>query len=67
MKSMIKIRYTLIYSFFAAILLLNSGCSDGVSINNINLFSISDDVQLGAQVAAEMKQDQQNYPIYNNP
>ena len=67
MKSMIKIRYTLIYSFFAAILLLNSGCSDGVSINNINLFSISDDVQLGAQVAAEMQQDQQNYPIYNNP
>ena len=51
---------------FMSMLFLNYGCEDGVSINNLNLFSIEDDVQLGAQVVAEMHQDQTNYPVYNN-
>ncbi len=44
----------------------SSGCSDGASIGDLNLFSISDDVQLGQQVVTEMRKDQQNYPVYNN-
>lgn len=45
---------------------LNYGCSDGVGIGNLNLFSADDDVKLGAEIVTEMHKDQQNYPIYNN-
>lgn len=51
---------------FLSVIFMNYGCSDGVSLGNINLFSISDDVKLGAEVVAEMRQDQQNFPVYNN-
>ncbi|MBX3042082.1 MAG: M48 family metalloprotease [Candidatus Kapabacteria bacterium] len=50
-----------------SVVIFNYGCSDGVSVSNLNLFSISDDVNLGAQVVTEMHQDQANYPILNNP
>lgn len=46
--------------------ILSIGCSDGVG-SGINLFSISDDVQLGQQVVAEMRADQQNYPLMSDP
>ena len=51
---------------FLSVIFMNYGCSDGVSLGGINLFSISDDVKLGAEVVAEMRKDQQNYPVYNN-
>jgi len=51
---------------FLSVIFMNYGCSDGVSLGGINLFSISDDVKLGAEVVAEMRQDQTNYPVYNN-
>ncbi len=43
-----------------------SSCSDGTSIGDINLFSISDDIQLGTQLDQEIKANQQEYPPYNN-
>jgi len=59
-----KVNYLTI--LFISIVFLNYGCSDGVSIDNLNLFSISDDVQLGNEVVVEMHKDQANYPISTN-
>lgn len=61
-----KFQLKVLWLVIVSSLILSSGCSDGVSINNLNLFSIADDVQLGGQVATEMKQDQQNYPVLND-
>lgn len=58
--------YNYIFILFISITLLNIGCEEGTSISDINLFSTSDDVQLGAQVVEEMHKDTKNYPIYNN-
>ena len=45
---------------------LNSCTEDGISINDINLFSTSDDLQLGTQLDQEIKSNPNEYPIYNN-
>jgi len=66
MKLILLNKMRMMTILFMSLIFLNYGCEDGVSVNNLNLFSISDDVQLGSQVVAEMRQDQVNYPVYNN-
>ncbi len=51
-----------IYLLFSIISFLPLSCS---IVNNVNLFSDADDVQLGQQVVQEIKADPKEYPIYN--
>lgn len=64
MIRIIKNKFQVLSISLVIAVLFSYGCDDGVSLKNV--FSISDDVQLGAQVVAEMRQDP-NYPVYNNP
>ncbi len=48
----------LISSFFLSILVMNLGCSKGV-----NLFSVSQDIELGRQVSEEINNNPEEFPI----
>ena len=59
----------------AAVLLLIGGsgvffmsCAEDSPLNplNFNAFSLQDDMQLGAELDAQIKADQANYPMLNN-
>lgn len=52
-------KYFLVPVYFTAIIFFQS-CGD----NGINIFSLEDDVQLGGEVAAEIRNNPQDYPIY---
>ncbi len=59
------------FKFLFAILLIIasisfSSCEDGVNINNINIFTTDDDVQLGKDLDTQIAGNPQEYPIYNN-
>ena len=54
-------KYILLSAAFAGLLL--SGCSKS---DNINLFSISDDIQLGLQVDQEIRNNPQEYPVLDS-
>jgi len=41
-------------------------CSDSTSLGDLNLFSISDDIQLGTQLDQEIRSNPQEYPILND-
>ena len=54
------IRHTLLFAFFGSIALLFAACDKN---NNINIFSIEDDKQLGLQVSEEIAQNPNEFPI----
>lgn len=43
-----------------------SGCESGTGIGDLNLYSPTDDAQMGAQLDAEIRNLPNEYPIYNN-
>lgn len=49
----------------AAIVALSlfSGCKGGKGLGNFNLFSINDDIKLGAQVSQQIESDPEQFPI----
>jgi beta-barrel assembly-enhancing protease len=62
MKRLLKTRWTL-----GALLLIISITAVECGSSGINLFSKSDDVQLGQQMAQQIAADPAHYPILNNP
>lgn len=48
---------------FGILIIVVSGCSKG---DNINLFSVSDDIALGAQVDAEIRSKPQEFPVLDS-
>src|SRR5436305_14325483 len=62
MKRLLKTRWTL-----GALLLIISITAVECGSSGLNLFSKSDDVQLGQQMAAQIAADPAHYPILNNP
>src|SRR5947207_14034063 len=62
MKRILKTRWTL-----GALLLIISITATQCGSGGINLFSKSDDVQLGQQMAQQIAADPAHYPILNNP
>jgi len=60
MKALIR-HYWLVLGFTATIVV--SGCSKG---DNINFFSVGDDIVLGQQVDAEIRTNPQEYPILDS-
>lgn len=66
-----KIRFNLARLMFSSLLLISAfsftACDDdGISLDNFNIFSTSDDVNLGTQLDAEIKADTKEYPMLNN-
>ena len=62
MKRILKTRWAL-----AALLLITTITAIECGSSGINLFSKSDDVQLGQQMAQQIAADPSHYPILNNP
>lgn len=60
------------FSFISLILLFLTGCSSLKdskivdAVDNFNLFPVEKDIELGAQVAAEIKSNPQEYPILDS-
>lgn len=66
MANMVNSKKLLVSLFIALFSMLSfNQCSDN-SISDFNLFSISDDVQLGTQLDQEIRVNQQEYPILND-
>ncbi|MBP8250422.1 MAG: M48 family metalloprotease [Chitinophagales bacterium] len=59
---MMKLKTPVVIAAFAAVLMTNS-CSEG---GGINIFSLEDDIALGAQIAAEIESDPTTYPILDS-
>jgi predicted Zn-dependent protease len=63
----------LIFNFVIAILLIVSSCnftkkvynSTSTALNNVNVFSVEDDINLGKQVKDEIESDSKKFPILN--
>lgn len=63
---MINAKKFLLSIIIASISLLSfNQCSDN-SISDFNLFSLSDDIQLGTQLDQEIRSNQQEYPVLND-
>ena len=61
------VKFYLIYAVMAiATMGTFSGCESGTGIGDLNLYSASDDAQMGAQLDAEIRNMPNEYPIYNN-
>jgi predicted Zn-dependent protease len=66
-NQIIKFKSILIVFMFAFAGFSINGCGDnGINIYDINLFSASDDVKLGAEVDGQIRANTTEYPIYNN-
>lgn len=67
MASMVNSKKLLISLLIALASMLSfNQCSDNSVIGDFNLFSISDDLQLGTQLDQEIRANQQEYPILND-
>ncbi len=61
------VKFYLIYAVMAiATMGTFNGCESGTGIGDLNLYSPSDDAQMGAQLDAEIRNMPNEYPIYNN-
>jgi len=59
-----KIRHSFLFPFMLiVVILIGSGCSKD---DNINLFSVQDDITLGNQVDAEIRSNPQEFPILDS-
>ena len=67
MKTRIRLAKLFLYSFLALSIFSFTSCDDdGISFDDLNLFSTADDVTLGTQLDAEINANSKEYPMLNN-
>ncbi len=61
-----KVKYYIVYFAFASFAIFGLNSCESTTGSGINLYSPSDDVEMGRQLDGEIRKNSGDYPIYNN-